>query len=72
MSEEVNDETEYELTADIYNLSCAYSVLVEVDPGLMDKTEARRLNAAKKRLLEVLINYCEALPLIEDEAEKGN
>jgi hypothetical protein len=64
MSEE--EYIESNLPEEIAQLCSAYSTLVEVDTGLLDKREGNRLVKVKSRLLEVIINYCEALPLVED------
>lgn len=64
MSEE--EYIESNLPEEIAQLCTAYSTLIEIDTGLLEKREGQRLTKAKQRLLEVIINYCEALPLVED------
>lgn len=65
----MSEELEYDLSGEINNLCQAYSTLVEIDTGLLDKRDGAKLKKAKDRLLETIVDYILALPPIEDEKE---
>ncbi len=56
------EEWEYNLNSNIANLAGAYSNLQEIDPGLMNKEEQKRLKRMKKQIFKSLLYYCESLP----------
>lgn len=61
-----DEETEYDLSAELYNLTHAYSVLVEIDAQLLARSEQVKLNKAKQRILDTIVSYSLALPDVGD------
>lgn len=67
MSEEVEDSN---LCDEINSLASAFSVLVEVDDKLLPAAEGRKLRKAKKRLIDLIVDYVGLLPLSEETKEE--
>lgn len=72
MSEEEKQEEYFDedIPAQINNLCSAYSTLIEVDEGLLQQYEGRRLRKARKRLIELIVDYVFLLPLSEEDKEE--
>lgn len=69
MSEEVEYD-DSDLCSEINSLANAYSVLVEVDDKLLGPTEGRKLRKAKRRLIDLIVDYVGLLPLSEEDKEE--
>jgi hypothetical protein len=67
MSEECDDSN---LCDEINSLANAYAVLVEVDDKLLRPEEGRKLRKAKKRLIDLIVDYVSLLPFSEDTKEE--
>jgi hypothetical protein len=67
MSEEYDDSN---LCEEIASLSNAYAVLVEVDDKLLGPQEGRKLRKAKKRLIDLIVDYVGLLPFSEDTKDE--
>lgn len=59
----MSEEVEYyeDITAEIYNLSAAYSTLLEIDTMMYDDEDQERLKRMKESLFKALERRCEAL-----------
>lgn len=60
------EEFEEDIYGNIANLSTAYSTLAELDGGLMDKIQQKKLKKMREQVFNALVYFCDCLPEPEE------